>query len=202
MKNPLLIPLIIVSVVGLAVGGTTSSILISRQARYTSLSTEYQQLLDDYQVLVGDNSDLQEQFDNLEGYYEDLLTLYIELQAEIEGLVEGIKSLPLLDKMTYYYHLCRMNFNPFYDSQLVFARDLILHGDSQYNGFYDEIDTVLNQYSFFEYGSSMADSRQAYFNCLGSWMLDIETYYFLEEDIFDWVTESIDYRYDDETAYG
>jgi hypothetical protein len=222
MKNKLLIPLIVASVAGLTISSSFMGLFIHKQqqqknlaADFAELEQQFGELLADYEVLIGEKEDLQEQFDSLEEQYNslemnynDLQELYYELEilvenleAEIEGWVSSIKTLPMLDKMSYYYHLCRMNFNPFQQSYMTFGRNLILHGSRQYNGFYSDIDTVLSNYNFFDYSSSMTEAWTAVTQCLGDWMLDIGHFNYNLETIFNWVTSHITYRYDDETAY-
>ncbi|MBN1329965.1 MAG: hypothetical protein JXA54_10875 [Candidatus Heimdallarchaeota archaeon] len=223
MKNNLLLPLIVVSVAGLTVSTSLTGLYFVKLNNYNELSSEFSdlesqllELLADYETLFGDNDDLQQQYDDLlsqynslELDYNDLVDLYAallslsqDLESEIDGLILSLKSLPMLDKMSFYYHLCRLNFNPWYDNQMVFARDLILHGSRQYNGFYSDVDSVLLKYNFFEYVTSMSEAWTAITRCLGDWMLDIRHYYFDLDTIFNWVTANIDYRYDSETAYG
>ena len=125
MKNKLLLPLIIVSVAGLAIGATTSSILIVKQTKFTSLATEYEALLENYETLFGENEDLELDHDLLQGNYNLLQTMYNQLESELNAMVDLIKELPLLDKMTFYYHCCRMNFDPWYDSSLVLPSSCI-----------------------------------------------------------------------------
>lgn len=291
MKNKLLMPLIVVSVVGLIIGSSVGSVLIVKQVKYAKLSTSYDELTNDFQdqldlygnqlelyesaiadyenllntynILITENSDLQDaynvlladynllvinynslyasytdlqnSYDDLLGNYNALQTAYNTLQTqydllnddyiillseyallqnyangleqELQAMVDMVKSLPLLDKMTFFYHYCRMNFDPVYDSRLEFARDLILHGSIQYNNF-QEIDDLLNGYSFwefsgyyFDYNSSMNDYGMAMDNCFGEWIQDLYSSS-IEDDIFNWITSNIDYRYDSETAYG
>lgn len=108
--------------------------------------------------------------------------------------------MPLLDKMTFYYHCARMNYFSESTNRLVFAKNLILHGSYQAN-YFSTVEQTLNDYNFFEYGSSMADSWIAITNCLGSWF-DCWSGGYLEENVFDWVINNLEYRYDSETSYG
>jgi hypothetical protein len=223
LKNKLAVPLMVVSIVGLSLGGALTGIYVHKINQYNTLNANFLdlekqlvELLSDYDVLFEDHEELEEQYNEimsqyaslqldyneLVDLYEALLSLTQELQSEIDGLILSIKTLPMLDKMSYYYHLCRMNFDPWTDSRLVFARNLILHGSRQYNGFYNDIDIVLEEYNFFDYATSVLEAWVAITHCLGDWMLDIANFNFDLETIFDWVTGNIEYRYDDETAYG
>jgi len=220
MKNRLLIPLIVVSVVGLIIGSSLGSVLILKQKKFDSLSSdfetllnEFEELVEDYEIIMDENVDYQQdlidlqiQYENLGNDYNILSSIYQQLQEvcenlenELLALVTLIKSLPLLDKMTFFYHCCRMNFDPWYDSSLIFARDLILHGSIQYNGFQD-VETMFDDYDFWEFGNSMMDYEVTMNSCLGDWVQGLYNSYY-EEDIFNWITSNIDYRYDSETSY-
>lgn len=214
-----LIPFIIASVAGIIISSSFLGVFIWKtgsmenlQTDFQSLTTDFEDLLDDYSLLVGENEGLQEDYDylislydNLQGSYLDLFALYNTLQAmydtleaELNAVIDMIKSLPMLDKMTFYYHWCRERYG-FWISSLELGKRMILHGSWQYNGF-TAVDDILDDYNFWDYGDSMADSWNAVTNCLGSWLQYWSGFYW-EEDIFDWITNNLEYRPDSETTY-
>ncbi len=170
----------------------------SLQDDYNTLFLAHNNLQEDYDSLLVLYNGLQDSYNDLLILYNTLQTMYDVLEAELDAVIDMIKSLPMLDKMTFYYHWCREEYG-YGLSSLELAKRMILHGSWQYNGF-TTIDDILDDYNFWEYDDSMTDSWIAITNCLGSW-LDCWSGYNWEEDIFDWITTNLDYRYDDETAY-
>ena len=198
--NKLLIPLIAVSVICVATSGSLAGVLINRQSNLSKLQQQVQELIDDYNVIVGENEDLEEEYNQLENDYNALLDLYNELNGELTGIISMVKTLPYLDKMSYYYHWTRMDFfeHGYYNS-MMYREYLVEHACYLENHFGD-VDSILSSYGFFETGSSMGDAWDS-LNALGSWLNYWDGSYY-EETIFSWVINNLEYRYDSETSYG
>jgi len=196
LKNKLLIPLIVASVI--AVVGTSSMTGLflwknnsekTLQSNYDTLDSEYALLEDAFQALLNTSEDLED---------------------ELESMVAFVKAMPLLDKMSFYYSMCRYLYfdhstNPTMAQSGV---DLILHSSAQYNAF-SELDTLLTDFDFWEYGDSMSDAGTAIMNifCVSqdgfspAW-LDCWYGSNSESDIFQWVKDHIDYTLDTVCNYG
>lgn len=214
IKNKLLVPLIVVSIIGLATTGSLTGVILYRQSNSANssedllqlqedlqeLQEDFQELMADYAIIVGENEELEEQITQLMNDYNGLLVLYSQLEANLNGIITMVKTLPYLDKMSFYYHWTRMDFFKLgYYNSLTYREYLIEHACYLENHF-GNVDSILEKYSFFETGSSMGDAWDS-LNALGSW-LSYWTSGHYEENIFDWVINNLEYRYDSETSYG
>ena len=86
MKNKLLIPLIVVSMVGLIVGSSVGGVLIVKQVKYSQLSTKYDEL-------TGDFDNQLELYENITADYENQLELYESIVADYENLLIEMEQL-------------------------------------------------------------------------------------------------------------
>lgn len=86
MKNKLLIPLIVVSMVGLIVGSSVGGVLIVKQVKYSQLSTLYDEL-------TGDFDNQLELYENITADYENQLELYESIVANYENLLIEMEQL-------------------------------------------------------------------------------------------------------------
>ena len=202
MKRNLLIPLIAVSIIALAGTGTMTGLFLWKNNNATNLQAELDALENDFDSLTIDHADLEEAF-------EDLLNISDELEIELAGMVTMIKAMPLLDKMTFYFSLCRYVCFDHSANQLMAntGADMILHASQQYNAF-SEVDDILDEYDFFEFGGSMQDAWTTIENvfCVSqdgfspAW-LDCWDGTNDEADIFTWVKDHIDYTLDSVALY-
>jgi len=165
------------------------------QFDYTELDNLYQNLQSNYNTLQSNYNILQNDFDSLTIQYNDLLADYNYLQNELDAVMYYLKSLPLCDKMTFYYHICRMYLYPQMGT-FEFAKNIILHSSKQAN-YLGDVDDMLDEYDFWDFGSSMEDAWQATTNIYSGW-LSYWSGLNWEEDIFDWIrfTSGIIYQYD------
>ncbi|MGC9781289.1 MAG: hypothetical protein HZR80_18755 [Candidatus Heimdallarchaeota archaeon] len=263
MKNKLLIPLIVGSVLGLVGTASMTGVFIFKQGQYTAMLENYQQLDDsftdlettiaelqnnytslenNYTILCVNNTELQAQYDDLyedhqelidnyndlndaytvlngnyntlqDAYdllfdlynqliddYADLSDQYNYVSNELDAFMYYIKTLPICDKMTFYYHICRSYLYP-QIGPLEFAKDLILHSSYQVN-YLSAVDDILEEYDFWEFGSSMDDAWEATTNVYSGW-LSYWSGLNWEEEIFDWIrfTSGIVYQYDSQYSY-
>lgn len=72
MRNPLLVPLIVVSVIGLAASGSVTSVLLVRQRNFSNLSSEFETLFNDYEELVADYDIIVDENDDYQQVLDDL----------------------------------------------------------------------------------------------------------------------------------
>ena len=167
---------------------------------YQNLNIAYNNLQADYNLLESDYNILQNDFDSLTIQYNDLLADYNYLQNELDAVMYYLKSLPLCDKMTFYYHICRMYLYPQMGT-FEFAKNIILHSSKQAN-YLSDVDDMLDEYDFWDYGSSMEDAWQATTNIYSGW-LSYWSGLNWEEDIFDWIrfTSGIIYQYDSQYTF-
>ncbi len=202
MKGNLLVPLIIVSIVGASGIGAMTGLFIVKNKQLNDLQ-------ETNDVLVDDHSALNETHEALVAAFQALLGTNEDLEIEIEGIMAFVKALPIVDKMTYYYHLCRyVCFDHTSDQTTADSgAEMILHGSSQYNAF-SEVDTVLTEYDFWEFGGSMNDAWAAVENVFCVSQDDIDPAWLDcwdgtndEADIFQWVRNNIDYTLDSVTLY-
>ena len=203
MKGNLLVPLIIVSIVGASGIGAMTGLFIVKNKQLNDLQETNDVLVDDHNALNDTHEALIAAFQALLGTNEDL-------EAEIDTLMLFVKTLPLIDKMTFYYHLARMVCFDHTSDQTTAdsGADMILHGSNQYNAF-GIIDTMLADYDFFEYGDSMDDAWVTIGNTFAvsqddfspAW-LDCWSGSNDETTLFNWVKNNIDYTLDSVYGYG
>ena len=202
MKNKLLVPFIIVSIVGVSGIGAMTGLFLWKNGSYNDLE-------EDYTTLDSDNQSLNETHQALEDAFQELLGTNEDLEDEIDTLMLFVKSLPLVEKMTFYYHLARMICfdHSTYETMAVTGAEMILHSSNQYNAF-SIVDTMLADYDFFEYGDSMDDAWKVVENTFavsqdgGPTWLDCWSGTNDEATLFNWVKNNIDYTYDSIYSYG
>jgi len=196
LKNKLLIPLIAVSVV--AVVGTSSMTGLFLWKNNTE------------KTLQGNYNDLDSEYTLLEDAFQALLNTSEDLEEELESMIAFVKAMPLLDKMSFYYSMCRYLYFDHSTNPLMVQSgvDLILHSSAQYNVF-SELDTLLDDFDFWEFGDSISDAGTAIMNifCVsqdGSSPEWLDCWYGSnsESDIFQWVKNHIDYTLDAVCNYG
>ncbi|NPD90441.1 MAG: hypothetical protein HGN29_17140 [Asgard group archaeon] len=146
MKNRLLMPLIVVSVVGLLLGSSVGSVLIVKQRKYSQLSTTYDELAGDfedqlalyetqlglYEAIMANYESLLNEMELLSGTYQDLLNTYNILVSDNSDLLDEYDNL-LAD-----YNLLQNE----YDYLLADYNSLVIN----YNSLFDSFISLQNSY--------------------------------------------------------
>ncbi|MBD3189457.1 MAG: hypothetical protein GF308_02385 [Candidatus Heimdallarchaeota archaeon] len=165
---------------------------ITTNKELAKLREDYQELLNDYELLFGNNSDVLQEYSIMSNSLEELQEQYQQLQEEITFWVETVTSMPILDRMSIYYQLVRINHEDFgndgsnFSKPVDFAVELIMHGLGRYNAF-TKVDIVLEKYGFFKWGS-MEDARYALQQSfVGENYLTCWEQGHSEEEIYDWI---------------
>ncbi len=163
MKNKLLIPLIVVSVVGLLTGASLGSVLIGKQVKYTKLTTDYDELTNDFENQLQMYEDMVTDYENQSSEMEQLLVTYQNLLDTYNILVSDNSNLQdIYNNLLTDYNLLVISYNLLYDSFIDLQSD---YDDLQNN--YDNLTVNFNilQIEYYEL-DVLFNSLQDYYDTL------------------------------------
>ena len=215
-KNKLLVPLIIVSVVGLAVGGSTTGFWLTRNAQYEQLSADYQQLLAQYQILVGNYDDLENDYEILQNDFDDLQDMYDAIESELNAFETIVSQAILPVQYSFFAEAVRRYYMPryldgksdktYWKAFAEYARDVILHDSEQENSFQivsEAFSGCLNNGSD-TMGLAYYIMYCTFWDWLPNWGGWDLSGFELDDifDVHDWCMDEIEYEYDSDIEYG
>ena len=197
---------------------------------YLNLQNSFNELTEDYSVLQTSYSDLQDDFNNLTTYFDMLYEYHMIVLGEFDVLLDMyynlyelqldtqnsldmfldmiINEIPMAQKFAFYYQFVRNSATGIFtwNDYLQFQEKIILHASGQYNDAFSEVDTILENYDFFDV-SSRSDMWSTMVNVYGvnSEGGFVPDEFFMSQAplqmIQTWMTDNLHYIYDSDTEW-